>query len=164
MKEKILPLTKGNITEAEEAYKLWSNIEEKIEDRINYVIRTLAKIFGGKIEWWDWNNGGGEVDGHLDMDMFKNDSIQLDGCKKGGKDWVSVIKEGEWEFEYLEFPTRFLWEDFEEELENGIKEYEKQGKIRLAKEKKEKSKKDKQYLIESAKSKLTKEELKALRI
>lgn len=43
-----------DIAAAKDAYKIWSLYEGKINDRVNYIVRKLAKIFGGKIKWWDW--------------------------------------------------------------------------------------------------------------
>lgn len=165
MKEKVLPLTQGDLTAAEQAYNLWASTENKIANRVSYIIRTIAKIFGGKIEWWDWKNGGGEVNGHFEFSMLNGKEFQLDGSKKGGEmDWVSTLKEGEWEFTWLAFPTRFIWEDFEDEVRNGIEKFKESERINAEKEKLRKQEKlsKKQQLLESAKSKLTKEELKAL--
>ena len=159
------PLGEGDIMAAKEAHRLWSHYSEKIVDRANYVIRTTANLFGGKIEWWDWSNGAGEVDGHFDMDWLKDDYISVAGDTKGGNgEWVAILKDGgEWELG-LTFPTRWFWEDFEQELIDGIIKYKEQQKrkVEIDKQKKLTREENKKKLKESAKSKLTREEQKAL--
>lgn len=164
--EPINPLGSGDVMAAKEAHRLWSHYSEKITDRANYVIRKSAELFGGKIEWWDWTNGAGETDGHFNPDWLKDDYISVDGDTKGGNcEWVAILKNGEWELR-LVFPTRWLWEDFEQELTDGIKKYKEQKLHKIEMEKKKKIARDseKKKLLEAAKSKLTKEERKALGI
>jgi len=168
MNKKVSPIRKDVITEAIGAYNLYTKYVSTITDRVNYVIREIASIFGGKIKWWDWGNGGGEVDGHFEPDMVDRESIELDGDVEGGE-WVAFLKDEkgkfteEWQFG-LEFPARFLYEDFEEELKEGIKKY-KEDKVKqeeIKKQKKLEKVENKKRLLESVKSKLTKEERKAL--
>jgi hypothetical protein len=171
MNKKVSPIRKDVITEAIGAYNLYTKYVSTITDRVNYVIREIASIFGGKIKWWDWGNGGGEVDGHFEPDMVDGESIQLSG-ETDGKDWewVALLKDEkgkfteEWEFHGLEFPARFLYEDFEEELKEGIKKYKEQEvkKKEIEKQKRLTRVKNKEKLLESVKTKLTPEERKAL--
>ena len=160
------PLGSGDVMAAKEAHKLWSHYSQKIVDRSNYIIRKTAELFGGKIDWWDWSNGAGEVDGHFDIDWLNDDYISVAGDTKGGNcEWVAILKNEEWELR-LTFLTRWIWEDFEQELTDGIKKYKEQKlhKIEMEKKKKIAREENKKKLKESAKSKLTKEERKALGI
>ncbi len=59
------------------------------------------------------------------------------------------------------FPSKWLFEDFEEELSEGIKRYQEFQKYNIDKENKLKEKHN--LLVQAAKSKLTKEELSALK-
>jgi hypothetical protein len=170
MNKKVSPIRKDVITETIGAYNLYGKYVSTITDRVNYVVREIASIFGGKIKWWDWSNGGGEVDGHFKPDMINGESIQVDGETSGKGEWVAFLKDEkgkftwEWQFDYLEFPASFLYEDFEEDLKEGIKKY-KEDKVKQEEIKKQKNLEkvdNKKRLLESVKSKLTKEERKAL--
>jgi hypothetical protein len=170
MNKKVSPLRKDIITEAVGAYNLYNKYDSTIANRVNYVVQKIASIFGGKIEWWDWSNGGGEVDGHFTPDMVDGETIQLDGERPDGGEWVALLKDEkgkfteEWEFHWFEFPTRFLYEDFEEELKEGIQKYREQEikKKEMNKQKKLEKVKNKEKLLESVKSNLTKEEKRAV--
>jgi hypothetical protein len=173
MKEKIAPITVESANKMIIAYSIYQGYEKLIHDRVDYVINEIARIFGDEVDWWDWQNGGGEIQGHFTPDIIKENCIKLDGRRKRVlKEWVAFIKDKngklawEWDFSYFEFPVRFLYENFEEELRGGIQKYkEHQEKEKeIIQQKKLKKIENKQKLIESAKAKLTKEELSALKV
>jgi hypothetical protein len=64
-----------------------------------------------------------------------------------------------------EFPTRWLWEDFEEELEREIKEFQAQEAIEKENAKAQKIERKKEVILlkQSIKAKLTKEEWKIIK-
>ena len=164
------PITKDVVEKLNAAYQAYEEYEKKISDRVDYVIKTIAKIFGTKLVWYDWPNGGGETSGHFRPNMIKGESFQLDGEMKNRSEMVSIIncgeKEGEWEFTWMEIPTRFLYENFEEELESGIKKFKEAEAAKKIKEKEDRERREttKKQLLETAKQKLSKEERRALGI
>ena len=160
------PITKDVVEKMNAAYKAYEEYEKQITNRVDYVIKTIAKIFGTKLEWYDWSNGGGETDGHFEPRLISGNSFQLDGAMKKRGEMVAITKDGEWEFTWMEIPTRFLYENFEQELEDGIKKFKEQEEARKIKEKEIRIQKeiDRQKLLEAAKQKLSKEERKALGI
>lgn len=164
--KKVNPITDGDITALNSTYNAYNQHAQGIQNRVNYIVRKTAEIFGGKIGWWDWNNGGGEVDGHFEPSFLRNDYINVDGETKGGGDWVAILKDDEeWELR-LVVPLRWLTEDFEQELIDGIQKYKDKELKRKETEKQKKLTRaaNKQKLLETVKAKLTKEELKALGI
>lgn len=149
-----------------ELNKKTSVLESTIEDRIDYIIRKIYDMFGHKIAWWDYPGHGSRGEGGSLKDSISKNEVNFSfECEssKNFKEVVAIIEGGEWGFE-SSFPKRWLFEDFEDELQAGIESYEKLQKEREADAliKKTKSIAKNKQLIESAKSKLTKEELKAL--
>jgi len=159
MNKKVSPIGECVIEDLTNAHDLYSKFMSIISNRVNYIVREIASLFKGEVNRWDWGDGSGEIEGHFTPNMVYDDSIQLDGERKGTFDdeWVAFLKDengqftNEWEFHWFEFPTRFLYEDFEEELKEGIQKY-----------KEHQVKKEMKKLIDSVKSKLTPEERKAL--
>ena len=161
-------LSRSIIPEVDDLYRAYADKAGAITDRVDYVIRKIASIFKTKVDWWDWDNGSceAEIDGHFEPSMLKEETVQLHGQFKSSGEKVAMIDGGEWDFSYLEFPRKFLFEDFEQKLEDGIIEYkhllEKQKTDRA--KKKEEAEAKKKMAIQAAKNKLTKEERKALGI
>ena len=155
------PLTKRDIEKTKIAYNNWKSSEQKIFDRSNYILHKTAEMFGGKIEWWDWDEE------HFDISMMSDEAINVYGKTKcrGAGEWVAILNGDEWELK-LAFPRRWLLEDFEQELSEGIKKYneEKITHLEIEKQKTLTRKSNRQKLLNSAKEKLTKEERKALRL
>lgn len=140
---------------------------EKILNRINYILRTTYKEFGGEIDWWDFENYDGNAY-TLEQCLGKTEVTNLDVRVKGSWDDLGelIIKldDGDYcEFTYG-FPIRWLHEDFEDELSRGKATQEKE----VAAEKKAKADKRaakkaaKEKLKALAAAKLTPEERKAL--
>jgi hypothetical protein len=134
------------------------NILEKVSDRCNYIVRKALDIQGISVNWWDFNNEGGKYgsSGYFDTERYEEDFFitgEFNGniydCLYGNA-----------------FPTKWLWNDFEDKLTKEMENHHKSiisKKIKQkAKNVERKQKKDK--LIESALSKLTSEEIKALGI
>lgn len=152
-------MVKLDLDTAKKTYKEWSKIAYQYTSRIDFVIRKICELFGRELDWWDYTNCGHDgEEGNLKIDMIDSETIQLQGNVPGG-DMVAIIFGSEWDFSNLEFPVEFLYYDFEEDLKNGIERYKD---LQAAKAKTKKPSKTKE-LIESAKKKLTKEELKALK-
>lgn len=140
-------------------------IEDEIVNRISYVWYTINNAFGNEVDTWYFDDAGeGEV-GNLDIDDSFVSSIQTDYKKKSTGDMAILLKDGSEFGFYSEFPTRWLFEDFEQELIEGKKKYEEQE---VARKEAEKIKRQRQkaktlVLADQAKLKLSKEELAALK-
>ena len=127
-----------------------SALEEKIGKRFYYIAEFLSSFEGGRLEWIDYTSGYGEHDGDFDFSSYEE----------------YIPYEGAFEFPdpynwFGEFPTCWLWEDFEDEvIENINKEKEKK------KEKNRKQEERREYLkdlAEKMKKKLSKDEIAAVK-
>lgn len=165
MKEKI----------AKETFAKWQDLNNQagaleggIIDRVDYIIHKIFAVFNNELDWWDFPGDGDRCEGGRLSDAIRHDDdifCFTAETREYLKEKVILLKDGsEWGFDN-EFPTRWLFEDFEEELIEGKKKFE-EVKIERAKQallkKKTKKEKDK-ILVEQAKAKLSKEELAALK-
>jgi len=137
--------------------KEFSAIEEKIDNRFFYVLKKIMEIQGVNVKWVDYANEGGKdgSQGYFDPVWYR-EAIDFTGEFEGlySKDKC-----------YLEsFPTRFLWEDFEEQVTKEYKDHKNQIEQKKIDDKKKRieRKEQKERLIKSAFSKLTPEECRAL--
>lgn len=169
--EKVCRLAPGDVSHAVSAHESYAALSSLISDRMQYILSFCVEKVGGKVSWWDWQNGGdGEDRAPGDFihsySKYTPDTLTITGEWTHGSKMVFLDKDGnEWDLEWGEFPTRWLHEDFEEEYINGLrlyKEKQEQKKEREATSKANK-KKEREALVESAKKKLTPEEIKALR-
>ena len=158
MSEKIEKEVMDKVFSGSLTVKEQNKILEKVHDRCDYIVRKAFEIQGISVVWYDFDNEGGKdgSSGYFDPERYEKE-FYITG-EFDGNIYDSLYGNA--------FPTKWLWSDFEDEL---IKEIEVQRKSiiskkieRKAKNAERKQKKDK--LIESALSKLTPEEIKALGI
>ena len=165
---KIEKIPESHIQAAIDAHKLYAAASSKITDRMNYIIRKCIEIAGGKLDWWDWQCDGDYEDRSSGdfMESYHKDQLSIRAEWSIKREIIFIDKDGgEWLFQDG-IPTRWLYEDFEEEFTNGLKAYKEKEKQKAekAKEKRLKDAADQKVLIEKVLSKLTKEEKKALGI
>ena len=166
MEKQVSKLAESDITATIEAHKLYNATASKITDRMNYIIRRCLEIAGGKLSWWDWQCDGDYEDQSSGdfMESYDKDQLSIRAEWNIKSEIIFLDKHGgEWGLQDG-IPTRWLYEDFEEEFTNGLKAYkekEKQQKEK-AKENRLKRAEEKKVLVKQAASKLTKEERKAL--
>lgn len=140
-------------------------MQGKLSDRMNYIVKTIFRTCGGKLEWWDWKND----DPNYRSEIVQPDINEFYGFIKyysvgSLKNDMIIAKDGQEMIIRDEVPIRWLWEDFEEELTNGLAEKKRREELRKehgeqkALEKKEKNKE----LRKQAMSKLSPEEMSAL--
>lgn len=157
------PLTKSQETQIHKLFSLKAEVEGFVMDRVEYIIEKIAATFDSEVKWWSFPCSSEYHSMGNFYDAYNDDCFQFEGEFKRS-DWCIILDDGEEYDLNNEFPTRWLYEEFEEELINGKKELEQ----KLAKQKEDKVKKTllknsaKKKLLESAKSKLTEEERKAL--
>jgi hypothetical protein len=129
-----------------------------LSDRMNYIVHYVFEKVGGKVDWWDWGNEDNEGDF---IYAFSPKQLEITGSWNKGEKTKFVSKSGEVLTLDGYFPTRWLYEDFEEEYTRGLQLYVEKMKEKKNKTKNEKEQ-EKQALLTSARSKLTPEEIKAL--
>jgi len=137
-----------------------NELNGKIIDRCNYIVRTIVNIWGkwDDRSWWDFDNEGGNdgSKGYFDPVRYRNE-VEFTG------EWY-----GSCELNYYGngkvFPTKWIWEDFEEELTKEVAEYKaKEQKLKEeAKAKRLAASINQKAFILSALAKLTNEECRAL--
>lgn len=139
----------------------------KILDRITYVLRAIYKEFGAELDYWYFDGAGegevGDLDSHLDKDSIHSFMIFTKEPYEGDEMFAKLDDGTYAEFGY-DFPTRWLYEDFEDELSRGVAivKQEALDEEKKKAEKKAAKKAEKERLKASAASKLTPEERKAL--
>ena len=159
----VSPVTKGFLLDAEELATKAGKMEEQIVNRLEYIMQLSFQLFGQKKAYWYFHNAEeGEVGDF--WRSYDKDQITMVVCDcnnsmliidKTGSDWGIADS----------VPTRWLFEDFEQELINGKKKYE--DSLLNKKAKKEEldlqKKKEDALLIEQAKKKLSPKELAAIK-
>ena len=150
--DRVLKLNDPNVTKRE-----YDAIIEEIGERVGYVWRKLLKISGRRLNWYafqndvEYDDGDGSSGGSFDPET-DGEFIELSG------DYASREVDGDFA---TGFPTRFLWTDddvWQQEVLNHIDQNKKLKESE--KQKAELTKVARTKIIESIKSKLTKEELK----
>lgn len=171
MTNKNSPIAPQLLADWKKLYSETSKLENQICNRIDYIVKTVFKTFGAKLSTWYFYGAEegemGDLNRALYTDYFSviTELVRDRNGNYNHIDMVILLKDGsEWGFEG-EYPTRWLFEDFEEELIEGKKKY--QEKVQEEKNKKKEKdllkKQKNELLVEKAKAKLTKEELKALK-
>jgi hypothetical protein len=140
----------------------------KIEERCDYIIRKIFISCGGGVEYWHFNDAPegdqGSLHRALDADSVSNFTVETLRYYDEDHQLLARLDDGSLVELYNGFPLRWLYEDFEDELDRGKKRYEKEQLDAAAKNKEEKAakKREKEKLKVSAAAKLTEEERKAL--
>jgi hypothetical protein len=162
--EPVDKITPELVAEAEELATKAGRLEEKIVDRLHYIVTSIFKLFNKKDAYWYFYGAAegevGDLWSHYDIDSI---SIVADNCPDDSM--VILLKDGsEWGLDDG-IPTRWLFEDFEQEVVNGKTLYEAKLKQHKANEKEKRflQKEEDKKLVEIAKAKLTKKELAAIR-
>ena len=159
-------LSASDISKWEESRKETIKLEKIIWDRVGYVYNTIYKVLGYKLKnWYMFDAPDGS---HGDFYCFINTkNLNKKNCcmylhlEPQIYDERIILRDGdELDFEDNSFPLRWLTEDFEKELTDGVKLYKKQ----LADIENEftKSKSAKKLKLKKIKSKLSAEELELI--
>lgn len=146
-------LTKETIAEVLEAHKKYSTLSEQIDKRMKFILEFCINTVGGKLGWWDWED---EADF---PNAYSPELLYIAGEWTCGDKMKFIDKNGE-EQCFYSIPTRWLYEDFQDEFVNGIKLYKEKQQAKT--KKKQQNRQNREKLIASAKAKLTAEELKAI--
>lgn len=116
--------------------KRYKELKDKANERFCYIMTQIAKIVGREIVWFDFDNEGGNEDspGYFDKDLY-DEQITFVGEIKitRNKDFIHYDDS---------FPTKWLWNNFEKDLENEVQNFveeekkKKEEKLSEANEKK----------------------------
>jgi hypothetical protein len=153
------PISKNIIEKSKTIRKELDVVEKDIIDRIDYIVKTIIKTYKKKLQYWHFSNAAEDEIGDISENIYHAESHgDVSITIEPYEDLDFIDKENcEWGLEDG-FPYEWLFTDFEEELKEGRKAYLEKEKQNKSKEKSENSKK----VLETIKSKLSKEELKAL--
>ncbi len=162
-------LPKNIFAKKEEILKELSPIDAAIEDRFDYILKTVWKTFGFTLAtWYVDDDREGEV-GNV-CDLIYDSNINLGGIVYDCSDRQHIktpfnIVLGTIKYDLRQdLPYEWLFKDFESELIEGKKMFS-EWKETTAKNKAAKrleKEKMKEIAMQSVKSKLSKEELQAL--
>lgn len=151
MKKKLSP---DIIEKAEEIANRGNIPLGEIEDRCDYIVNYIFDKYNFSSNWWFPDAEPGSLG-----NFFQNHDEDFVSIELNSIVHMKILLRGGKECDLKNhFPTRWLFEDFEEEFLSGKKFYED----KLMK-KSGKTKSKKAYLIASIKSKLTKEELQIIK-
>lgn len=152
----------------------------KIVNRAYYIYKTIAKAIGAKADKvWKLDDSlidrieAQEVDAsdyfYTDFDDIFEDAGLFDGVPSENS--TMLVRSGHGEeihtLSHGDFPTRWLYEDFEDELHSGLKKYRDKLKKELEEEQQEKHrrkklKENRNKIIASVKKKLSPEEIEVV--
>ncbi len=148
------PLTKEFMVDREAAVKTLNKFDAVIKKRIDYIANTLCDIFKEKKKSWEFMEGDdlATFENNVDSEMIY---IQFEPSLF---DNPILTKDGK-ELFFDGIPLRWLYEDFEEEVKDGIKAYKKMREEQIKKEKDKKAgKKEKEEkILKNIKNKLSKD-------
>lgn len=156
-KERVLKLNEPDfITKGE-----YDAIIEEIGDRVDYIWKNLLKISRRNLRWYAFQNdvyddGGDGSDGGCFDPETDDEFIELSG------DYASREVDGDFA---TGFPTRFLWTDDDVWKQEVLSHIDQNKKLKESEKQSENQKVkllmiNREKIIKSIKSKLTKEELK----
>lgn len=145
-----------------------ARLENIITERLSYIVHTIYNIFGYQVDTWYFEDAKegevGDLNNNIYNGIINNIIVECKSLKKEPEILIIDKNGSEWEKD-LGIPVRWLFENFEQEVIDGKKKFEEKEAARKAKNKEQsaKQKLEDQQLINSAKSKLSKNELAALR-
>jgi hypothetical protein len=147
-----------------------AELEQRMQARIGYILKFFFEAAGSKLDWWRFGSYEEEkpMYGQVGKDYISGIYAESKGSYPSEESLTFIDKNGKEELFLLDWgiPTRWLYEDFEQEVVDGLKKYKDVVAQRKAKEfeRRTKNKQEKEKLVAEAKAKLTKEERKLLGI
>jgi len=163
------PITKEYFEQAEKVIAFANKFTGKIEDRLDYIIHKFFEIYDCKVNTWYFEDVEesevGNLWDHMDQDYITSIWIDINERSKKYNNYAFIDKFGEVDEWANSIPTRWLFEDFEQEVIDGKKKFEEKELAKKARQKElsEQKKNKNAELVEKAKQKLSKEELQALK-
>ena len=130
------------------------SMEEELSNRFVYIVYTVAKQTERQVDWFDYDNEGGEYNpGYFDTTVYKT-KVGITG------QFYDLIKDRYDNYDNY-FPVEWFYKNFEEDLNNEITAYNKEQQQSKEKKnlKKQNSKEKLENIKDSIVSKLSTEEL-----
>ncbi len=98
---------------------------KKADARFGYIMETMASIIGRKWDWFDFDNengsdNGNPIRGYFDPEDYSN-HISFVGQS-------TAIKNEDFDGYDYDFPTSWLWTNFESQLQKEVDEFEAKNK------------------------------------
>lgn len=174
-KPKSKKLSSANIAEINEAKYHYQLKKMEIVNRAFYIYQCIAKEFGIKIAS-NWKIDDDSINDvffedvekwdYWDWDIFDN-PIDDYAENANAKPLIVIIGKDEYNFGRGTFPARWLFEDFEKELAEGVRKHEDMRRKEREQEEKElqmskELRKNRAKIIQSVKKKLTMEEIEVV--
>lgn len=162
------PLTSADIAEVKEAEFHYALKKTKIVDRAHYIFKTIAKhlkiripnTFKYDIDDLEYLDNSDFEEGTKSDETFREYFLRPFGNLDYDKSTKAIINGKEYDFREGMFPYKWLFVDFEQELIDGIKQYEKklEEKKHLTNIKKKRSR-CKSKIVDRLKKNMTPEEI-----
>ena len=134
--------------------KTFKDLSSLASQRFNYIIQTMSNIVGRKVEWFDYDNEGGNEysPGYFDTILYSS-NISFVGEFK-------ILKNPDFTKYDYSFPTSWLYQDFEQNLTDELNLFidKKNLSLNIKKQKESQIKESIDQNKESVLSKLTEEE------
>jgi len=157
------PISKNLYNQWKEANDLVVKLEEDIIARIDYIIKSVFNIFGQKLITWYFEKDDMPLSHSIDGFYISEITTEV-SMSEPRKDMVIFLKGGFTCDLRHEFPTYWLFENFEEEVINGRKQYEEmQSKKKAAAQNDIAKQQIEDEIIKSIEVKLSKDEWDALK-
>jgi len=101
------------------------DLVKKADSRFGYIMETMSAIIGRKFEWFDFDNenssdNGNPIRGYFDPEYY-SDSISFVGK-------VIATKNKDFDIYEYDFPTSWLWTNFETQLQEEVEQFEAKNK------------------------------------
>lgn len=163
-----MKLSENTVNNWRASYSEISLLEDEITDRITCILQTWLNVFGKKLHCWYFDDAEegevGDLIRHFSDEEISGMIIKMPTEHAFG---LTILdKYGKPLSLNGSIPTRWLYEDFEEEIVQGKAAYEARNKEKKEQNKllKQAKKREQLELIKSAKSKLSPKEIKALKL
>ena len=136
--------------------KTFKDLSSLATSRFDYIINKMASIIGFEVDWYDYENEGGDEysPGHFDPEKYASE-ISFTGVFKKHKN-------PEFDKYSLSFPTSWLYQDFENSLISEVNQFIQ--KKELVKQQKQQDQQQLQHAVDTTKqnilSKLSDDEKK----
>jgi len=115
-----MKLTPQQLVEWQAAANNFRITQEVIIGRINEIVHRIAKTFEKNLKTW-WIDGAAERE--VGNPIIENEMIYYQSEPRFQNCLIFDRDGGEWDL-FESFPSRWLTEDFEEELEQGSQKYQ----------------------------------------
>jgi hypothetical protein len=128
-----------------------NEIDNKIHDRCDYIVKKLASLSGLQIKWWDFGNARENPEGNFEI--HGNEVLITGDGSFFNNNNVALLDDGDWGLN-SSFPSRWLFEDFEDEAKRGIADHREIKNKELERNKKKEyreSVKEKETLLKKLK-------------